>query len=105
SAGMGVFTFLFTFCMIVVAEILPKTIGERLAGPIALRSAPPRGLLTRVFSPFLWPIEKVPSPFAAKGGAHVVSEEEIRTLASIGTSAGAIDQHESELIRNVFQIG
>jgi CBS domain containing-hemolysin-like protein len=101
---MGLFTGLFTFVMIVLAEIIPKTIGERFALPVALWAAPMLTFLTRLLTPFIWLIERLTSHLAPAEGAHVISEEEIRVLTSLSTSAGAISSHESELIGNVFQL-
>ncbi len=104
SAWMGAFTACFTFAMIVAAEILPKTIGERFSEPIALGSAPALSLLTRAIVPLMWLLEMITRPFARPGHAHIVSEEEIRTLATMGNTSGSISRHESELIRKVFKL-
>jgi CBS domain containing-hemolysin-like protein len=104
SAWMGTFTGCFTFVMIVVAEIIPKTLGERFAEPAALGSAPFVILLTRILTPVVWLVEQLTLPFARSGKAHIVSEEEIRALASIGNTAGSISRHEHELIRKVFRL-
>ncbi|MBI4604120.1 MAG: HlyC/CorC family transporter [Planctomycetes bacterium] len=101
---MGIFTGVFTLLMILLAEIVPKTAGERFAEPLALGAAPVMTLLTRALLPFIWLFERITSPLARPEGFHVVSEDEIRVLASVGKTAGAISRHESELIGNVFRL-
>lgn len=104
DAWIGTFTACFTFVMVVAAEIIPKTLGERFAEPVALGAAPSVLILTRVLTPVIWLIERLTLPFARSGEAHIVSEEEIRAMASLGNTAGSISRHEHELIRKVFRL-
>jgi CBS domain containing-hemolysin-like protein len=99
---LGLFSAVFTFSFIVTAEIIPKTIGERYAASLALASAPFLSFVTGLLLPLIWLIERLTLPFAREGDAHLVSEEEIRTLANMGNKAGSISRHETEIIRNAF---
>lgn len=99
----GAFAVLYTFGFIIGAEVIPKILGERFAEPIALATAPGLTLLTQVLLPFIWLIERLTAPFT-RGEPHLVSEDEIRTLANLGKTAGAISRHESELIGKVFRL-
>jgi len=100
--NIAVFSAALTFLVIIFAEIIPKTIGERFCDGIALAAAPPLLVVTALLSPLIWIIEKITRPFARKGQQVFTSEEEIRTLAHIGNEAGEISGHESELIHRAF---
>lgn len=101
---LAVFTAVLTFLVIIFAEIIPKTVGERLCEPISLAAAPTLTAITRLLAPVIWIVEKMTRPFARKGPAGVASEDEIRVLARIGGKAGHIDGHETELIGRAFRL-
>jgi CBS domain containing-hemolysin-like protein len=104
SAGAGVFAAVLTFLIILFAEIIPKTVGERYALSIALAASPPLTALTRILSPVIWLLERITHPFAGKSPRPITSEEEIRLLASLGKEAGVISRRQSDLIRAAFRL-
>ena len=102
STWMAAFTVVFTLLIIVIAELIPKTIGERFAASIAVHAAPCITFVERLILPLIWAIEKLSLPFARRSEPQVGSEEEIRVLANVGNKAGSISPQESELIRKAF---
>jgi CBS domain containing-hemolysin-like protein len=102
SAAVGIVSAVLTFLIIVFAEILPKTLGERNALGVALTTAPLVTALTRILAPLIWLIGRVIRPFASSAPVIAASEDEIRILASLGNEAGHISRHENELIRRAF---
>lgn len=105
SEWLGVFSGVLTFLVIVFAEILPKTVGEIYAERIALIAAAPILLLSRVFFPFVWIIQRIVAPLVrGRQGMQVTSEEEIQALTRMGKQAGVIEDDESEFIHRVFRL-
>ena len=102
SRILGVFSAVLTLLIIVFAEIIPKTLGERFAYPMALAAAPWLHFTTKVLLPLIWVIERLTARFVGPVRGHIASEDEIRLLASLGHHAGTISRHESELIRRAF---
>lgn len=102
SPWLGAFSGILTFLIIVFAEIIPKTIGERFAEPVALATAPWLIWTTRLLLPLIWVIERITLPLTSGKHVSVTSEDEIRALASFGHKTGTISRHESELIRRAF---
>lgn len=100
SAGLGIVSAILTFLIIIFGEIIPKSIGDNYAEKISLGAAKPLIFLTRLFSPFIWLIEKVTSRFTKK--SKIVSEEEIRILSHLGHLEGSIEEDEKEMIHKVF---
>lgn len=88
--------------VIIFSEIIPKTIGEKHAEKTSLLVARPVMVITRLFTPLIWLIEKITSPFTKGKVGLTTNEEEIRLLAKIGQKQGVIENDESEMIQKVF---
>ena len=104
DAMLGAFSGVLTFLVIVVGEILPKTLGERYAIPIALLVAIPVRTLTWVFTPVVWLLEKITNPFMIPGQRPITNEAEIKLMAAIGHQEGIIEADEAEMILRVFRL-
>ena len=102
---LGVFSSVLTFLVIIFSEIIPKTLGERYADKIALAVARPVVLLSLIFTPILWLIEKVTLPITGSDTQQFTTNEaEIKLLASIGEKEGIIEHKESTLIQKAFEL-
>jgi len=103
STGVGVFSAVLTMLVIVFAEIIPKTIGERWALPIALSVAPALKLFTAALWPIIVVVEVVAKPFQRNEPVST-SEAEIDALAALGKRVGVIEPDEGEMIHRVFRL-
>jgi len=102
---IGVFVASLTFAVLVLSEIIPKTLGavfcKQLAGPTAylLRfmvvvmkpALVPLGFLSRWISP-------------GKTSPATISRAELEVLAELGHREGAIDEEEFQVMSNVMQL-
>lgn len=104
DAWLGLFSGVLTFLIIVFGEIVPKTIGERYAEPIALFFAIPITFLTLIFTPLVWLMEHITMPFTQGKKLPTTNEAEIRFLATLGYKEGVIEDDEAEMIQRVFQL-
>jgi len=104
DALLGVFSGVLTFLVIVFAEILPKTLAEQYAQPIALTMAIPVRGLTWAMTPLVVLLERITSPFTRSRRLPTTNETEIKLLASIGYQEGIIEEDEAEMIRRVFRL-
>lgn len=104
DAWLGVFSGILTFLIIILGEIVPKTLGERYAQNIALFLAIPVQGLTFLFSPLVWLVEKITAPVTKGGKLPTTNEAEIRFLARVGYQEGVIEDDEAEMIQRVFQL-
>ncbi|MDJ0843015.1 hemolysin family protein [Crocosphaera sp.] len=104
DAWLGLFSSVLTFLIIVCGEIVPKTIGERYSEPIALVVAIPVQFLTVIFTPLVWLMEQITSPFTQRKKLPTTNEAEIRFLTMIGYKEGVIEDDEAEMIQRVFQL-
>lgn len=102
--GVGVFSALLTLGILILSEIIPKTLGAtywRALTPFTVRTLP---VLIMAQLPLVWmsqAITRVLTP--GKGGAEV-SREEITALASAGQREGVVEEDESRVVTNLFQL-
>lgn len=104
DTALSIFIAIFTFCVIVFSEIVPKTLGESYAVMIAPIVAPIVLFLTQVFKPLLWLIEQTLKKLKPMHDLQKVSEEEIKIMAAMGQKSGSIEPDETAMIRHVFKL-
>jgi CBS domain containing-hemolysin-like protein len=104
NTGLGIFSAVVTFAIIVFGEILPKTVGERYAEPIALMMAIPVRGISFVFTPVIWMLEQISAPLTKGARRPVTDESEIRMLTILGYQEGLIEDDEVEMIDRVFRL-
>jgi len=101
---LGVFSGVLTFLIIIGAEIIPKTVGERYAEPISLFIAIPLAALTFIFTPLVWVLENITAPFTRGKKQPTTNKAEIMLLADIAHQEGIIERDEAQMIQRVFQL-
>ena len=101
---LGIFSGLLTFLIILFAEILPKTIGERYAEQFGLLVAIPVRSLTWLMTPIILVLEKLTAPLVRGNQRPVTNEAEIKLLAMLGYQEGLIEDDEAEMIQKVFRM-
>jgi len=100
----GVFSGVLTFLVIIFAEIIPKTLGERYAVQISLIVARPILALCWLLTPAVWLLEKLTEPLTRGNKATATNEAQLRLLAQLGKKEGSIESDESDLIQRVFDL-
>ncbi|MGQ5523841.1 hemolysin family protein [Chitinimonas sp. PSY-7] len=98
-----------TYVSIVVGELVPKRIGQLYPEPIARLVARPMQWLAALTKPFVRMLT-TSTELALRAlsvrtdQANTVTQEEIHALLAEGSESGAIEQHEHEMVRNVFRL-
>ncbi|MCM8538270.1 MAG: hemolysin family protein [Lentisphaeraceae bacterium] len=102
----GIFSGFFTFAVIICAEIIPKTIGEKHSDPVAFWIAKPVLLLTSIFGILLVVVDLFTRKFTQNDGSTgtLSDENEIRMMANMGRTQGIINHNESILISKVLEM-
>ncbi len=105
SKWVAIFSALLTLAILILSEIIPKTIGatywQGLAKPVAYML---RGLVL-VMKPISLPlslVNRLVSPRGERG--PTVSRGELEVLADIGRKEGTIDQEEFEVVTNIMNL-
>lgn len=102
SRWVGVFSGVLTVLVLVVTEIIPKTLGTVHAK--ALTGVVGRSLwvMVRVLAPVLR-ITRAVTQLIAKGHRHTVSRAELAALVAMATRDGSLRRDESRVLRNVLR--
>ena len=101
--ALGYFSAFFTLAILVLSEVIPKTIGvvycRELAGVVA------RPLLAMVwfFRPLIWLTSRITNLVARDSDHAGVSQEELMVMARLGLQAGTIEAREVAVIENVLE--
>ena len=108
--GLLVATIGVTILLLIFAEVTPKTFATQHAERLALLYVYPLGTITRVVSPIATGLGWLGSTLSGAGGRpavpqEVVSEEEIRTMISVGQEEGTVEEAEAEMLHKVFDFG
>lgn len=98
-----------TYVSIVVGELVPKRLGQINPEPVARLVARPMQALAVITRPFVVLLSVSTNALLRIMGVKQniqsgVTEEEIRTLLEEGSEAGVIEQHQHEMVRNVFRL-
>ena len=91
-----------TFSILIFSEILPKTLGAYFCRSLAIPSAYVIRVLMVITFPFVWLSNTLSS--AINSNEDRVSREEITAMAEMGEDEGSIDEHESDIIENLFRL-
>ena len=92
----------------VVIGVAPRTIGRQQAPRVALLSAGPVALLTRVFGPLpslLILLGNALTPGKGFREGPFASEAELRDLVERAQERGVVEQSERDMIQSVFDLG
>lgn len=103
SAWFGLFSAVMTLLILLLSEIVPKTIGAvywtRLTGPVALFVSS----LVLGLWPVVWLSEKLTRLLSRGGTEHVFSRDELLAMARVGEAHGHLRGNESVIIRNLLR--
>lgn len=101
---LGLISALLTLLILVLSEIIPKTIGamhwRRLAGPVALLI----DWLIVLMYPLVWLSEILTKLLSGGKGQKLVTRSEIAAVAELGTREGLLHKHESRILRNLLKL-
>ena len=100
---------LITFTTIIFGELVPKRIGQLYPEAVARWVARPMAWLAKAAGPFVKLLSLSTQGMLKlmridSKGSRVVTEEEITASLVEGVDAGLIEEHEHQMVRNVFHL-
>jgi putative hemolysin len=103
-------TIALTIIILVFAETTPKTLANIHSERISFLFARPIEILTWVFSPVVFVLSWIATVATRIVGGtplprSLVSQEEIRTMISVGQSDGTMEEDEAKMLHKVFEFG
>ncbi len=109
NIAVGLVVLIIGFIQLVLGELVPKRIGMSNPEAIAKTMVAPMNILSKITSPFIWLLTQCSDLIIKVLGIEVsdssVTEEEIKSMIQEGTTGGAIDEIEQEIVQNVFHLG
>ncbi|MFC1984579.1 HlyC/CorC family transporter [Chloroflexota bacterium] len=108
--GILVATIGVTIILLIFCETTPKTIAAQHAEKLSLAFARPIELISWVLTPLVVALSWIASGFSKLAGGvpvprSLASEEEIRTMISVGHKEGTVETEEAEMLHKVFDFG
>lgn len=104
DALVGIFSTIFTFCILIFAEIIPKTIGTSYWRTLALpASAIIDGMIFITF-PLVWVLEHLQRLISSHSTQVSVSREDISAMVSVATEEEVIEKDEKKMIQNLLKL-
>ena len=104
DAAVGVFSGVLTLLVLVLSEIVPKSLGTAHWKRLAPRIVP----ILRVFIVVAWPLVKLAGWLTRlvtpTNEEPAVNRDEIAALASEGQKAGVVAEGESRVLRNLMRL-
>ncbi|WP_372613955.1 CNNM domain-containing protein [Aquicoccus sp.] len=104
DTGVGIFSAVLTFGILVLSEIIPKTLGAtywRGLAPFAVRVLP---WLIIIQLPLVWMSQAI-TRLLTGGERHAeVSRDEIMALTTAGQRLGVVEEDETRVMTNLFRL-
>lgn len=104
SAAVGIASGVMTLAILVISEIIPKTIGAthwRALAPSMAYMLPP---LIRVLIPFVWLSEYITRAIGGQRQLHVVTQEEVAAMAGLSSASGEMPDEATRMVRNIVAL-
>ena len=108
--GIIVATVGLTVILLIFCEATPKTLAARHAERLSMLLHKPIQLVSWVFTPFVIALSWIASAFTRIVGGtlvprSIVSDDEIRTMISVGHKEGTVEEAEAKMLHKVFDFG
>jgi len=98
------FSVFFTGAILLLSEVIPKTVGVVYARGLASMIARPLLGLVWLFRPLIWFTGQITRLLARGGDESDVSVEEITVMARLGLKAGTLEAAEAAVIENILSL-
>lgn len=104
EAYFGIISAILTLLILVLSEIIPKTIGASYWRTLAIPSARIIRILIMVTYPLVWLSELITRCFSPRIQPLTVSREEVAAMIDVGAGEGVFKPEEHHMIQNFLKI-
>ena len=104
DAWVGVFSTIFTFCILILSEIIPKTIGASYWRSLAIPASSVINLMIVITFPLVWILERLQRRISSRSEQVSVSREDISAMVSVATEEEVIEKEEKKMIQNLLKL-
>lgn len=109
TLGVGGVVVGITYLSLIMGELVPKQIALRAPEAVAVRVAPMMRMIAVGAAPLVWLLDRSGKVLLAALGqsgqaVHNMTDEEVKLVISEATSAGVMEEAETEMIAGVMRI-
>ncbi len=106
SYAVGIAVGITTFLILVLGEITPKSLAVQNSEAISLVVIRPIKWLSIILSPIIWFLNgftRLIIRVVGKAESETMTEQDIRTMVTMGAEVGAIHEKEKQMIHRIFK--
>lgn len=104
EAYFGIISAILTLLILVLSEIIPKTVGASYWRALAIPSAKVIRVLIAITYPLVWLSELLTRCVSPRIQPLTVSREEVAAMVNVGTDEGVIKAEENKVIQNFLKL-
>ena len=104
DASVGIVSGILTILILVITEIIPKTIGVRYWKSLAKLTLNIINIMLFITYPLVIFSIKITKLISKNKKENITSREEIAALADIGTNEGIFSENENKIIQNILKL-
>ena len=104
SENLLVFSIFFTVLILLIGEIIPKTIGVVYSGPVSQILVYPLHFMIIALTPITFVTGFITRLITPKNSAPKATEDDIRVIASLSRKSGSIQDYEEKAIGNILAL-
>ncbi len=103
-------TIALTIILLIFCEATPKTVAAQHSEKLSILLVRALQLISWIFTPFVIVLSWIASAFTKIAGGtpvprSIISDEEIRTMISVGSKEGTVEEAEAKMLHKVFDFG
>ena len=102
--SLWIFSLVFTLAVLLLTEIIPKTLGVTFSARLATPVAHAIHYLTRALNPLVWVASRISRALRGSHEASVTSIEEIRLMTAIGRYEGVLGARTAGIIESATRL-
>jgi CBS domain containing-hemolysin-like protein len=103
SAYVGIISAVLTLLILVLSEIIPKTLGATYWRALAVFAARALQIMIAVMYPFVILSRMITNLLSAKNGDKAFSREELSAQVELGAEQGVLERSESRIFKNMIR--
>ena len=104
NTGVGVISGVFTFLVLMLSEIIPKTIGSHQWRRLAVPLSGVIKFMIFITYPVVWFLEKFTHRISDNSSQQIVSREEVAAMVTTGAEEGVLEKKENKMIQNLLRL-
>ena len=104
DALVGIFSTIFTLCVLILSEIIPKTIGTSYWRKLAIPASVIINGMIFISFPLVWLLERLQRRISSNSTQVSVSREDISAMVSVATEEEVIEKDEKMMIQNLLKL-